>query len=230
MKSTFLPHLAVLSALLLGFTACDRASKEAAQRPVPTAEDIRIGRHAISINEVSLLVRSGAAKEALDAVVRRHIPEPLSAEEQLQFQTFGKPELMAALVDPQNILTPAQKDAYDESKGRRNAEKEQLANGNISRQQQVARTETDKMWAASAAEQAEVARRERLNREAAYEAERSRAEREAREYEQRRSTEDKWRLMEAQNSYHRPYNTPVPNRRYQRPDTRPKLRTDIPTP
>jgi hypothetical protein len=224
MKSMFPRPLAVLWALLLGFSACNHSSTETASRPVPTAEDIRIGRQAISIKEVSLLARSGFAKEALDSVVRRHIPEPLSAEEELQFKTFAKSELIAAMKDPQNILTPPQKDAYDESKGKQNAEKQHVANANLNRQQQLAKVETDKAWAASVAEQEETARRERLNRQAAYEAERSRAEREAHEYEQRRSTEDKWRLMEAQNSYHRPYNTPVPNRRYQtRPDSRPNV-------
>jgi len=226
----FFPNRAVLLALLLGFSGCGRSSNEVANRPPPTAEDIRIGRQAIAINEVSLLARSGFAKDALDAVVRRHIPEHLSAEQELQFKTFAKPELMAALNDPQNILTPAQKDAYDEAKDRRNGEKEQLANANANRQQQLARAESDRISAASLAEQQETARREHLNREAAYAAERARAEREAHEREQLRSTEDKWRLMEAQNSYHRPYNTPVPSRYYRRPGNQPMPRPDGSTP
>ncbi|HVF72614.1 MAG TPA: hypothetical protein VM940_13480 [Chthoniobacterales bacterium] len=221
MKSMFPATAAIFSAVLLTFTACQRTTETAAERPVPTAEDIRIGRKAISINEVSLLARTGFHKDALDAVTQRHIPEHLSAEEELQFKSFAKPELLAALKDPANILTPAQKDAYDDARINNAVQKEQLTNIQANRKQQLVSAATDKAWQASVAEQQEIARKEQLNREVAYEAERAKAEREARERDQLRSTEEKWRQMDAQNSYHRPYNTPIPNRRYPRPENRP---------
>ena len=122
----------------------------------------------------------------------------------------------------ENILTPAQKDAYDEAKSRQMVQTNQAANTQAlqaNNQRQAASAQTEQAWAASVAEQQENERRRQLNQEAMYAAERSRAEQEAREYEQRRSTEEKWRRMEAQNSYHRPYNTPPPFRRI-RPDNR----------
>ncbi|MFL6590770.1 MAG: hypothetical protein ACJ8M4_11430 [Chthoniobacterales bacterium] len=219
-KSLFPLTFAMFSALLLSLTACQRSTDTAGQ-PAPTAEDLRIGRQAISINEVSLLARAGYHKDALDAVNRRHIPEHLSAEEELQFKSFAKPELLAAMKDPANILTPVQKDVYDDANIRKTAGKEQLASAQANRQQQLASAAMNNASAASFAEQQEIARREHLNRQAAYEAERSRAEREAREHEQLRSTEEKWRRMDAQNSYHRPYSTPVQYRRYySQPDNR----------
>jgi hypothetical protein len=223
MKSMSPAFLAVFAAVVLSLTACQRATETTAERPVPTAEDLRIGRQAISINEVSLLARSGFHNDALDAVKRRHVPEHLTAEEEIQFNSFAKPELLSALKDPANVLTPAQKDAYDESKMKQTLQKDQITSINSNRQQQIVSAATNNAWAASVAEQQEIARREQLNREAAYAAERAKAERDAREREQLRSTEEKWRMMDAQNSYHRPYNTPVPNRRnFPRPDNRPE--------
>ena len=209
-------RLTLFAVLLFAASACNRASTTAETRPVPTAEDIRIGRRAISVNEVSLLARSGLHKEALASVLQRHVPEELSAEEELKLRGFAKPELLAALKDPKNILTPAQKDAYDEAKGNQLVQNEQVANTQAlqaNNQRQIATAQTEQAWAASVADQQEAERRRRLNDEARFEAERAKAEREAREREQLRSVEAKWRNIEIQNTYPRTYSTPPLHRR-----------------
>jgi hypothetical protein len=211
-------RIALFALLLFAASACNRVSTPTAAdtRPVPTAEDIRIGRKAISVNEVSLLARSGLHKEALAAVVQRHVPEELSAEEELKLRGFAKPELLAALKDPQYILTPAQKDAYDEARSTHLVQKEQAANTQAvqaNNQRQLASAQTEQAWAASVAEQQEIERRRRLNDEATYAAERAKAEREAREHEQLRSVEARWRNIEHDNRYPRTYSTPPLYRR-----------------
>lgn len=219
MKSTIPSRVAFFLLLLFTAASCNRTSP-VAERPAPTAEDIRIGRRAISVNEVSLLARSGLHKEALTSVLQRHIPEELSAEEELKLRDFAKPELLAAMKDPQNILTPAQKDAYDEAQSTKLVQKEQVANSQalqVNNQRQAAAAQTDQAWAASVAEQQEAERRRQLNQQAAYEAERSKAEREQREREQLRSVEQRWRNIEVQNTFARPYSTPPLYRRQQQP-------------
>ena len=217
MKSTIPSRIALSVLLLFTAAACNRTDSVTDQtRPAPTAEDIRIGRRAISVNEVSLLARSGMHKEALAAVVQRRIPQELDAEEELKLSGFAKPELLAALKNPQNILTPVQKDAYDEAHSTQLAHKEQAANTQAvqaNNQRQLASAQTEQAWAASAAEQQEIERRRRLNEQAIYEAERSKAEREAREREQLRSVEARWRNIEVQNTYPRTYSTPPHYRR-----------------
>lgn len=227
MKFMIPSRIAFLAVLLFAASACNRASTPTADetRPAPTAEDIRIGRRAISVNEVSLLARSGMHQEALAAVQQRHVPEELSAEDELKLRGFAKPELLAALKDPQNILTPAQKDAYDEARGNQLVQTEQAANTQAvqaNNQRQLASAQTEQAWAASVAEQQETERRRRLNQEAIYAAEQSKAEREAREFEQRRSVEARWRNIEVQNTYPRTYSTPPLYRRDQRPTNQPR--------
>lgn len=223
MKLMILSRTALFAVLLFAASSCNRVSTPSVADqtpPAPTAEDIRIGRRAISVNEVSLLARSGLHKEALTAVLQRHVPEELSAEEELKLRGFAKPELMAALKDPQNILTPAQKDAYDEARSNQLVQKEQAANTQAlqaNNQRQLASAQTEQAWAASVAEQQETERRRRLNEQAAYEAERAKAEREAREREQLRSVEARWRNIEVQNTYPRTYSTPPLYRRDRRP-------------
>ena len=218
MKSMIPSRMAVLAVLLFAASACNRVSTPTAAetRPVPTAEDIRVGRRAISVNEVSLLARSGLHKEALAAVQQRHIPEELSAEDELKLRGFAKPELLAALKDPRNILTPAQKDAYDDARSNQLVQTEQAANRQAlqtNNQRQMASAQTEQAWAASVAEQQETERRRRLNQEANYAAEQSKAEREAREHEQLRSVEARWKNIEVQNTYPRTYSTPPLYRR-----------------
>jgi hypothetical protein len=212
---------ALLVALFFVTNACNRAVTITTSTPeksrAPSAEDTRIGRGAISINEVSLLARTGFHKDALAAVQQRHIPEHLTAEEMVHFQGFAKPELLAALKDPANILTPLQKDVYDEAKSKSASLKQQAANTQgvlANNQRQQANVQAEQAWAASAAEQQEIQRRERLHQENLYAAERSKAEQAAREREQLQSVEDRWRRMEYQNQNRQSYGTTPVVRRY----------------
>lgn len=222
MKSMIPSRMALVAVLLFTASACNRVSTPTAgeTRPVPTAEDVRIGRRAISVSEVSLLARSGLHKEALAAVQQRRIPAELSAEEELKLRGFAKAELLAALKDPQNILTPVQKDAYDEARAHQLAQSEQAANAQAlqaNNQRQLASVQSEQAFAATMAEQQETERRRRLNREASYAAERAKFEREAREREQLRSVESRWKSIEVQNAYPRTYSTPNPYRRPRQP-------------
>jgi hypothetical protein len=208
-----LSRLAVVLGLLLVTNACNRAVTitTAPEKPRgPSPEDVRVGRGAIAISEVSLLARTGFHKEALAAVQQRHIPEHLSAEEMVHFQGFAKPELLAALGDSANILTPLQKDVYDEAKSKSANLKQQLATTQgalANSKNQQARAQAEQAWAASVAEQDEIHRRERLQQESLYAAERSKAEQTAREREQLQSVEDKWKRMDYQNQNRQSYGT-----------------------
>lgn len=222
MKLMIPSRFALLAALAFAAGACNRASTpDVAEQtgPAPTAEDIAIGRRAISVNEVSLLARSGLHEEALAAVLQRRVPEELSAEEELKLRGFAKPELLAALKDPQNILTPPQKDAYDDARSNQLVQGEQAANAQAlqaNNQRQLASAPIEQARAATQAEQQEAHRRKRLNQEAVFVAEQAKAEKEAREREQLRSVEDRWRNIEVQNTFQRPYSTPPLHRRYRR--------------
>lgn len=192
MNSVPLKKILALAALAFACTACNRA---------PSAEDVRIGRQAISVSEVSLLARSGYPEEALAAVKRRHVPEQLSGEEELQFRGFAKDELLAALKNPHYILTPTQKDAYDEAKGRQAIQKDQAA----SRQSVQVNDQLQQAYAASSAEQQEIQRRAQLSQDAMRVAEQRQAEQSARERQQIRSVDARWNSIEAQNDRHRTY-------------------------
>jgi hypothetical protein len=204
MNSITLPRIAILAIFVFASAACDRVLTMA--RVSPTAEDVRIGRQAISLSEVSLLARSGYAKEALTAVKERHVPEQLSAEEELQFRGFAKGDLLAALKDSRYILTPPQKDAYDEAKGKQAIHKEQT----MSRQSLAADNQIQQAYAASAAEQEEIQRRAQLSHATLRLADQRQAERDSLERELLRSSEARWGNIEAQNQRHDTY-----PRRYQ---------------
>jgi hypothetical protein len=121
----------------------------------------------------------------------------------LQFRGFAKGELLTALKDTGNILTPGQKDAYDEAKDKQSIQKEQAAN----KQSLEADNLIQRAYAASAAEQQEIQRRAQLSQDAMRVAEQRQREQDAREQEMLRSSEARWRSMEAQNDSHRTYGT-----------------------
>lgn len=79
-----------------------------------TSEDVRIGRQAISIDEVSLMLRSGSSEEdIIKEVQTRHIPEKIDAARELELRTHGAgPKLIAALKDTGNVLTKKQQIAF----------------------------------------------------------------------------------------------------------------------
>lgn len=209
MKSLPPQTIAILAALLFLNGACNRA---------PSAEDVRIGREAISINEVSLLARTGLAKEAVAAVKQRHVPEQLSAAEDLQFRGFANAELLAALKDPKNILTPTQKDIYDAAKGRQDIQKEQEAN----RKNLEANNLLQRAYETTSVEQEEVDRRAHLSRIALRQSEQRIAEQTDRERQQLREIEARSRLTDAQNRNRPSYVPYFPATRTTSPPPRPR--------
>jgi hypothetical protein len=67
------------------------------------------------LSEVSLMLRGGTSQATIIADVnRRHIPEKISPELELQLSRDGAgPNLIAALKDEKNILTRNQKASFD---------------------------------------------------------------------------------------------------------------------
>jgi hypothetical protein len=116
MKLTPVPiQLAVLAALFFLGQACKRTPATVAPTVAQTAEDVRIGRQAMPISEVSLMLRGGTSQNALIADVnRRHIPEKISAALELDLKDKGAGlGLIAALKEENNVLSENQKNAFD---------------------------------------------------------------------------------------------------------------------
>ena len=80
-----------------------------------TADDLQVARRAISINEVSLMVRSGYDQKTIIAEVeQRHISVMIDAKTEESLIRFGaKPSLIATLKNEANVLTTAQRRAFD---------------------------------------------------------------------------------------------------------------------
>jgi predicted extracellular nuclease len=75
---------------------------------------VRIGRQAISIDEVSLMLRSGSSEEDIIKEVKiRHIPERIDGRRELELKTHGAgSKLIATLKDVGNVLTKKQRIAF----------------------------------------------------------------------------------------------------------------------
>jgi hypothetical protein len=209
MKSPSPQTLAILATLLFTIGACNRG---------PTAEDVRIGRGAISLSEISLLARTGLTKEALAAVKQRRVPQHLSAEEELKFRGFANAELLAALKDANNILTPAQKDIYNEEKGRQEIQKEQETN----RKNLEANNLLQRAYETSSVEQDEAQRRANLSQVALRQSEQRTAEQTARERQQLWDIEARSRLQDQQNRNRPNYVPYFPATRTTTPPPRPR--------
>ena len=80
-----------------------------------TADDLQVARRAISINEVSLMVRSGYdQKTIISEIEQRHISAMIDPKTEESLIRFGaKPSLIATLKNETNVLTAAQKRAFD---------------------------------------------------------------------------------------------------------------------
>lgn len=103
--------LKCLSLALLILSGCNRAPVV-----VPlTAEDLRIARQAMPLNDVSLMLRSGYKQEAIIAEVRKkRVPAPPDAATEDSLVGSGaSPALIAALKAKENLLTENQKQAFD---------------------------------------------------------------------------------------------------------------------
>jgi len=115
MQFTSLIKITLIAMALIGAIACSRRSPATAEDLPATAEDLRIGRQAMPISEVKLMLHGGSSQDSItDEVKRRHIPEKISAATEIELTESGaKPALIAALKDENNILTRNQKDAFD---------------------------------------------------------------------------------------------------------------------
>jgi hypothetical protein len=97
--------------LILPLAACNKtASLE------PTAEDLRIARQAIPVNEILLMLRGGCKEsQVLDEVRKRHIPAKIDAVTEEKLTGSGaSPVLIVALKKKENILTEVQRIAFDQ--------------------------------------------------------------------------------------------------------------------
>jgi hypothetical protein len=95
---------------VLIFSACGRTP----QRTLLPA-DLQAARQAMSIKEVSLMLRNGYKDPAIIAeVTRRHVAEKPDAQTELALVRSGAtPILIQALKTDSNVLTANQKEAYD---------------------------------------------------------------------------------------------------------------------
>jgi len=103
MQSISLIKMTLIATALIGASAY-------LHRSPATAEDLRIGRQAMPISEVKLMLHGGSSQDSItDEVKRRHIPEKISAATEIELTESGaKPVLIAALKDGNNILTENQ--------------------------------------------------------------------------------------------------------------------------
>lgn len=116
-----------LGVIILSFAGCSRASRQAEHTLLPA--DYQAARQAMSLKEVSLMLRNGYKDPAIVAEVsRRHVPEKPDAQTEAALVRLGAgPALIQALKVDTNILTTRQKEAYDELATQRAAEQERLA-------------------------------------------------------------------------------------------------------
>lgn len=94
-------------ALVLLFAGCSHSE--------PTAEDLRVARQAIPVNELLLMLRGGYKEpKILNEIKTRRIPAKIDAETEEKFVKSGAgPNLIAALKNKDNALTDVQKEAFD---------------------------------------------------------------------------------------------------------------------
>ena len=90
------------------------AAPPAADQAQQRSEDLRIGRNAMPISEVVAALAAGVPKEkVLEEVRRRRVTGAVVDATELQLAANGAGrELIAALKDPKNHLTPTQEAAY----------------------------------------------------------------------------------------------------------------------
>jgi hypothetical protein len=121
-----------LGIIILSLSGCSRASRQAEHTLLPA--DYHAARQAISLEEVSLMLRNGYKDPAIVAEVsRRHVPEEPDAQtEAALIQSGAGPALIEALRGDANVLTAREKEAYEELALQRAAviEQERLAQQN----------------------------------------------------------------------------------------------------
>jgi hypothetical protein len=118
-----------LGIAVLSLSGCGRASRQADHTLLPA--DYQAARQAMSLKEVSLMLRNGYKDPAIIAeVLRRHVTEKPDVQTEATLVRSGaSPALIEALKVDANVLTASQKEAYDELATQRAAaiEQERLA-------------------------------------------------------------------------------------------------------
>jgi hypothetical protein len=184
-----------LGALFVAASGCNRTPVVA---PI-TVEDVRIGREAMPISEVALMLRGGTSQAGIIADVnRRHIPEKINPALELQLSKDGAgPNLIAALTDEKNILTKNQKDAFDER-----------MNDDAIRQQRSTQAAQTAAVAGSNAEEKERQRLLALQKETYRIVETKQKDQAAHDEKQMRDVDARWEATQRQNASRRVYATP----------------------
>ena len=115
-----------ISIAVLIFSGCDRAAYHPPQHNFQPA-DYDAARRAMSIKEVSLMLRNGYKDPAIIAeVTRRHVAEKPDGQTELALVRSGAgPALIQALKIDSNILTANQKEAFDDLASQRASQIEQ---------------------------------------------------------------------------------------------------------
>jgi hypothetical protein len=119
-----------LGIAVLSLSGCGRAPRQAERTLLPA--DYQAARQAMSLKEVSLMLRNGYKDPAIIAeVTRRHVTEKPDAQTEAALVLSGSgPALIEALRVDANVLTVSQKEAYDELATQRAAEQARLAQQN----------------------------------------------------------------------------------------------------
>lgn len=110
---SLLTKAAWLVAIALMFSGCSR-QPEHTQLP-PSPADLMVARKAISLRDVSLMVRSGYKEQAIMAeITGRRVSETLDAPtESALRRSAASPALIEVLKTDANVLTQSEKEAYD---------------------------------------------------------------------------------------------------------------------
>ena len=119
---SLLPRATCLVLAVFLSSGCSRKSER-----IPLAEDLRVAQKAMSINEVSLMLRSGYKDQAIvTEVARRRIPaKPDVQTENALIKSGANAALIQALKTDSNVLTVNQKEAYDYLAAKRASHSEQ---------------------------------------------------------------------------------------------------------
>src|SRR4051812_27068473 len=107
-----------IAAGLVVFAFADCNHHQQKQRNVVLSpQELEVARHALSIRDVSLMVRAGSnQREIVSEIQRRHVASALDSSTEAQLRRSGaRAELIAALKDAANILTAEQQLAYANS-------------------------------------------------------------------------------------------------------------------
>ena len=113
-RRSILPQLGLAALVMLLSFGC-------AQPPPPplTADELRVARQAMPLADVSLMLRSGYKQPSIIAEIeRRHVSEAPDAAAELNLVNAGATaQLIQAVKSKENLLSPQQKQAFDEHRG-----------------------------------------------------------------------------------------------------------------